>query len=135
MATALPRYFGYGKGVTFYTWTADQFSQYGTKVIPATVRDATYVFDEILDNETELPHLEHTTDTAGYTEIVFALFDLLGLQFSPRIRDLGDQRLFRVDRQKRHHHLGPLLKGRVNRDRILRRWDDLLRVARLLKLG
>ena len=55
MATALPRYFGYGKGVTFYTWTADQFSQYGTKVIPATVRDATYVLDEILDNETELP--------------------------------------------------------------------------------
>jgi TnpA family transposase len=80
--------------VTFYTWTADQFSQYGTKVIPATVRDATYVLDEILDNETELPILSHTTDTAGYTEIVFALFDLLGLQFSPSIRDLGDQRLF-----------------------------------------
>ena len=84
------------KGVTFYTWTSDQFSQYGTKVIPATVRDATYVLDAILDNETELPILEHTTDTAGYTEIVFALFDLLGLQFSPRIRDLGDQRLYRL---------------------------------------
>ena len=135
MATALPRYFGYGKGVTFYTWTADQFSQYGTKVIPATVRDATYVLDEILDNETELPLLEHTTDTSGYTEIVFALFDLLGLQFSPRIRDLGDQRLFRLDRQKRHLHLGPLLKGRINRDRILRRWDELLRVAGSLKRG
>ncbi|MBV8129568.1 MAG: recombinase family protein [Planctomycetaceae bacterium] len=40
-ATALPRYFGYGRGVTFYTWTSDQFSRYGTKVIPATVRDAT----------------------------------------------------------------------------------------------
>jgi hypothetical protein len=37
------------------------------------VRDATYVLDEILDNETELPILEHTTDTAGYTEVVFAL--------------------------------------------------------------
>jgi TnpA family transposase len=135
MAAALPRYFGYGKGVTFYTWTADQFSQYGTKVIPATVRDATYVLDEILDNETELPILEHTTDTAGYTEVVFALFDLLGLQFSPRIRDLGDQRLFRLDRQKRHPHLAPLLRGRVNRDRILRHWDDLLRVAGSLKRG
>jgi len=32
-ATALPRYFGYGKGVTFYTWTSDQFSQYGIKGI------------------------------------------------------------------------------------------------------
>lgn len=36
-------------------------------------RDATYVLDEILANETELPILEHTTDTSGYTEIVFAL--------------------------------------------------------------
>ena len=128
-AAALPRYFGYGKGVTFYIWTSDQFSQYGTKVIPATVRDATYVLDEILDNETELPILEHTTDTAGYTEVVFALFDLLGLQFSPRIRDLGDQRLFRLDHQKRHPHLAPLLRGRIDRDRILRNWDDLLRVV------
>jgi len=66
-ATALPRYFGYGRGVTFYTWTSDQFSQYGTKVISATVRDATYVLDEILDNETELPLVEHPTDTARYT--------------------------------------------------------------------
>ena len=111
-ATALPRYFGYGRGVTFYTWTSDQFSQYGTKVIPATVRDATYVLDEILDNETELPILEHTTDTAGYTEIVFALFDLLGLQFSPRIRDLGDQQLYRLDRSRTYRNLEPRLKGR-----------------------
>jgi TnpA family transposase len=128
-ATALPRYFGYGRGVTFYTWTSDQFSQYGTKVIPATVRDATYVLDEILDNETELPIVEHTTDTAGYTELIFALFDLLGLQFAPRIRDLGDQHLYRVDRTQTYQHLGPRLKATIHQDRILRRWDDFLRVA------
>ncbi len=52
-----------------------------------------------------------------------------------RGRDLGDQRLFRVDRQQRHPHLGPLLNGRINRDRILRHWDDLLRVAGSLKRG
>jgi len=78
------------------TWTSDQYSQYGTKVIPAAVRDATYVLDEILDNETELPIVEHTTNTSGYTEIVFALFDLLGMQFSPRIRDIGDQQYFHI---------------------------------------
>ena len=38
MATALPRCFGFSKGVIFYTWTADQFSQYGTKAIPSTMR-------------------------------------------------------------------------------------------------
>jgi TnpA family transposase len=135
MATALPRYFGYGRGLTFYTWTSDQFSQYGTKVIPATVRDATYVLDEILDNETELPIVEHTTDTAGYTELVFALFDLLGLQFAPRIRDLGEQRLYRMDRAIHYRHLDPLLRRAINQGRILDRWDDLLRVTGSLKLG
>ena len=78
-ATALPKYFGRGRGLTFYTWTSDQYSQYGSKVISSTVRDATYVLDEILDNQTDLPILEHTPDTAGYTAIVFALFHLLGL--------------------------------------------------------
>ena len=64
------KYFGYGKGITFYTWTSDQFSQYGTKVIATTIRDATYVLDEILDNETDLAILDHTTDTAGFTVIL-----------------------------------------------------------------
>lgn len=134
-ATALPRYFGYGRGVTFYTWTSDQFSQYGSKVIPATVRDATYVLDDILDNETELSIVEHTTDTAGYTEIVFALFDLLGLQFSPRIRDLGDQQLYRLGNTPHYQYLDTRLKGRLNHPLILSHWEDLLRVAGSLKRG
>ncbi|MDP9353350.1 MAG: Tn3 family transposase [Chloroflexota bacterium] len=134
-ATALPRYFGLGRGLTYYTWTSDQFSQYGSKVIPATVRDATYVLDEILDNETELPIEEHTTDSTGFTELVFALFDLLGLQFSPRIRDLGDQRLYRLEQIGKYEHAEQLLKGTINTKLILSRWDDLLRVAGSLKLG
>ena len=85
---------GYGLGVTFYSWTSDQLSQYGTKVVPVTIRDSTYVLDELCNNETELPIREHTTDTAGATEIIFALFDLLGFRFTPRLRDLGDGRLF-----------------------------------------
>lgn len=97
-ATALPRYFSYGKGLQHYTWTSDQFSQYGAKIAPATVRDALLVLDAILDNETDLPLLEHTTDTSGYTELVFALFHLLGMQFSPRLRDLSDQTLYRIRR-------------------------------------
>jgi TnpA family transposase len=76
---------GYGLGITFYSWTSDQLSQYGTKVVPVTVRDSTYVLDELCNNETELPIREHTTDTAGATEVIFALFDLLGYRFTPRL--------------------------------------------------
>ncbi len=144
-ATPNPRYFGYGKGLTFYSWTSDQFSQYGSKVIPATVRDATYVLDAILDNETELEILEHTTDTAGYTELVagglrrhgtaLALFDLLGMQFSPRIRDIGDQNIYRADKNQRYKHLEPLFSGTIREERILPLWDDILRVSASIKLG
>lgn len=136
-ARALPRYFGYGKGITFYSWTSDQFSQYGSKPIPATMRDATYVLDEILNNETELPILEHTTDTAGYTELIFALFDLLGLQFSPRIRDLADQQLYRTSQIQLNNYpkLKSYLQEVINTERILTQWDEMLRLAGSLKMG
>lgn len=136
-ARALPRYFGYGKGITFYSWTSDQFSQYGSKPVPTTLRDATYVLDEILNNETELPILEHTTDTAGYTELIFALFDLLGLQFSPRIRDLADQELYRTSQIQldAYPKLKSHLQSVINKERILTHWDEMLRLAGSLKTG
>jgi TnpA family transposase len=83
--------------LTFNTWTTDQFSQNGTKVISATSRDTTYVLDEIFDNETELEVLEHTTDAAGYTDLVFAPFDLLGMRFATRIWDSSATRLYRLE--------------------------------------
>lgn len=135
-ARALPRYFGYGQGITFYTWSSDQFSQYGTKVISSTVRDATYVLDEILDNETDLTILEHTTDTAGYTDVVFALFDLLGMQFSPRLRDIGERQLYKLKTDATiYPRLDARLMGRIDLPRLLERWDDLARVAGSLKRG
>lgn len=135
-AQALPRYFGYGKGITFYTWTSDQYSQYGTKVISSTLRDATYVLDEILNNETELTIVEHTTDTHGYTDLVFGLFDLLGLQFSPRIRDLGSKTLYKlIGDPETYRNLDVRLTGRIKLDRIKAHWDELLLVAGSLKLG
>jgi TnpA family transposase len=105
-------------------------------VISSTIRDGTYVLDEILNNETDLTVLEHTTDTAGYTDLVFALFDLLGMQFSPRLRDLGDRQLYKL---KTDATIYPLLDarltGRIDLTRLLEGWDDLARVAGSLKRG
>jgi TnpA family transposase len=134
-ATPLPRYFGYGRGLTFMTWTSDQLSQYGTRVTPPTVRDATYVLDAILDNETDLDIQEHTTDTAGYTDLVFALFDLLGLQFSPRLRDIGGNNLYCIDGSVAYEHVASVIARPLDMDLILKHWDNLLRVTASLKMG
>jgi len=138
-AVALPRYFGYGRGLTYYTWTSDQFSQYGVKVIPTTMRDATYVFDAICGNETDLPVTEHTTDTAGHTALVFALADLLGIEFSPRIRDIADQRLLRLDGVTAVElgQVQALMRksARVREHLIEKHWDEILRVGASVKMG
>ena len=134
-AVPLPKYFGYGQGVTFYTWLSDQFSQYGIKVIPSTKRDATYLLDGIQDNETELTIMEHTTDTAGYSEVVFSLFGLCGYRFSPRIRDLGDQTLYRLNNKFPDPSLKPLFQGRCKQPLIINDWDHMLRTAASLKYG
>jgi TnpA family transposase len=136
-ARPFPPPLGNGLGITFYSWTSDQLSQYGTKYVPVTIRDSTYVLDEICNNETELPIREHTTDTAGATEVIFALFDLLGYRFTPRLRDLGDRRLFTSGPIEMQHYprLQPYVTARIQRQRILAWWDEMLRVAGSLKLG
>lgn len=133
-ARAVARCFGRGRGVTFYPWTSDQHTHYATKVVRTTGRDATYVLDGILDNETELPIAKHTTDTAGYSDVVFALFDLVGLEFAPRLAALSDKRLHRLG-ERLPGPAGSLLAHPIDSDAIAERWEDLLRVAASLRQG
>ncbi len=139
-AKALPKYFGYGKGITFYTHTSDQYSQYGIKVIASTERDSTYVLDEILANETDLEILEHTTDTHGYTDLLFALFNLVNKRLISRLRDLKNQRLCKIKSslQLEYNDLDyPSLKftGTVNIDYLKKNAEELRRVAASLQTG
>lgn len=135
-ASPLPRYFGFGRGLTMVTWTSDQLSQYGIRVTPPRIRESTYTLDAILDNETSLNIKEHTTDTAGYTDMMFALFDLLGMQFSPRLRDIGDYTLFHIDTSIKYKHINPLLSAKPLKTALfVDDWDELLRVAASMKMG
>jgi TnpA family transposase len=75
----------------------------------------------------------------GVTLVNFALFDLVGLQLSPRIRDLGKITLYRTgpnaDFVRAYSNAGPLLTRRLDTDLIAEHWDDLLRLAVSLKFG
>ena len=60
-------------------------------------RDAAFVLDGLLYNESDLEIEEHYTDTHGYTELNFAAFAMLGRRFCPRIKDLKHQHIYRID--------------------------------------
>ena len=136
-ARHLSRYFARGQGVSTYTHVSDQHSTFDTKVIAATAPESPYVLDGILGNQTDLLITEHATDTHGATLANFALFDLVDLQLSPRIRDLGKITLYRTgpraDFTARYPSAGHLLTRRLNEDLITGMWDDLLRVAASVK--
>ncbi len=127
--------YGQEPGVQFYTHISDQYAPFHTKVINATVRDATHVLDGLLYHESDLRIEEHYTDTAGFTDHVFALMHLLGYRFAPRIRDLADRRLYIHGDAKCYPTLAGMIGGRVNVKHIRAHWDEILRLAASIKQG
>lgn len=124
------------RGVTVYDMTSDQGSQAYIDVIRCDIRESAAVLDAALHHETELPLKEHFTDTHGYTELMFGLFELESRIFSPRTRDLPSQVLYPMTREQRRGPLGVLFRGpTINRERIRVHWDDMHRVAASLQDG
>ena len=78
-------------------------------VLGVGVRDSTYVLDGLLYHESDLRIEEHYTDTAGFTDHVFALMHLLGFRFAPRIRDLGDTKLYIPKGDATYEALKPMI--------------------------
>jgi TnpA family transposase len=130
-----PKYFGNGRGITYYNFTSDQFTGFHNIVITGTLRDSLYLLEGLLEQETSLRPTEVMTDTHGYSDVVFGLFWLLGYQFSPRLADLGEMRLWRIDALSDYGVLNGLAKNQISSPLITHNWDDFLRVAGSLKLG
>ena len=130
-----PKY-GSSPGRTFYTHISDQYAPFHAKVVNVGVRDSTYVLDGLLYHESDLRIEEHYTDTAGFTDHVFALMHLLGFRFAPRIRDLGDTKLYIPKGNTAYDALKPMLSNdRLNIKAIRAHWDEILRLATSIKLG
>jgi TnpA family transposase len=112
----------------FYSFVADNYAPFYSTPIECTDRDAAFVLDGLLYNESDLDLEEHYTDTHGYTEINFAAFAMLGRRFCPRIRGIQRQRLYRLDAERDY---GPLtsLVGRADRTLdaqvIAEQWDRM----------
>ena len=130
-----PKYFGMKKGITYYNYTSDQFTGFHGIVIPGTLKDSIFILEGLLEQQTTLQPTELMADTAGASNLIFGLFWLLGYQFSPRLADLSEATLCRIDPDVDYGVFDELPCQKINIDRIKENFDDMLRVAGSLKMG
>lgn len=130
-----PKYFGVGRGVTWYNLISDQFSGLNDITVPGTLRDSLILLAVVLDQQTDLQPTQIMTDTGAYSDVVFGLFRLLGYRFCPRLADVGGTRFWRIDPQADYGLLNAISAHPIRMSRIVPHWDDMLRLAGSLKLG
>jgi len=130
-----PKYFGTGRGVTWYNLVSNQFSGLNAITVPGTLRDSLVLLSVVLEQQTELNPTRIMTDSGAYSDVVFGIFRLLGYRFSPRLADMGGTRFWRINPRADYGDLNHLARQKINLRLIEQHWDDLLRLAGSLKLG
>ena len=111
-----------------------EFLWYST-VISTAEREAADVIDGLMHNDVVKSDV-HSTDSHGYSKIIFAVTHLLGFEFAPRIKGLGGKRLHAFKHRKDYDEEGyALLPGHFIRESIMEdQWDDVLRFIATIRL-
>lgn len=131
------KYHGNGRGASVYRFIDERGILFYSTVFSSSERDAVYVIDGLLHNENVLSDM-HSTDTHGYTEMVFALSHLIGVTFAPRIKNILDLTLVSFEKIKsktdseKDHPLQP--NHYVKEGKIKGNWDNILRFCATIML-
>lgn len=138
-ATHSPKYFGMDKIVSAYSSIdAKGRLSFGT-VHSAKERESNFVPDALLNNP-DVVSDTHATDTHGYTEIVFGICYLLGVEFTPRIKNYHQQILYtfkdmpRKAYESKKYKILPAKTMYINEKIIVEQWDQILRFLCTIKL-
>lgn len=129
------KYFGKGKGVSIYSFIDERHLLFYSTVISAAERESTYVLDGLLHHDVIESDM-HSTDTHGYSEVIFGVMHLLGLTYAPRIRNLKNQRLYAFRQKTRQEDLPNTVRpmGYINSALLLEQWDEILRFVATMKV-
>jgi TnpA family transposase len=87
------KYFGTAKGVSVYTFIDESHKLFYSTVINVNERESGYVIDGLMHNDVVKSTI-HSTDTHGFSEVIFGLTHLLGFRLIHSIQYHQENRLF-----------------------------------------
>ncbi|MGL5641488.1 MAG: transposase, partial [Paraclostridium sp.] len=117
------------RGGGIYRHVSDQYTPYYVQMLEG--RDSNHVLDGLLYHETNLDINDHSTDTAGYTEQMFALTHLLGFNFKPRIKNLDRQQLYAFE----NIEVDDIKFKKINEKIIIENYYEVMRLVESIRCG
>jgi TnpA family transposase len=129
------KYGGNSQCASIYTFIDERQILFHSLVFSSSEREAGYVIDGLLCNE-EIKSDIFSTDTHGFTEVVFAIIELLGISFAPRIKKPQEQLLYSFEDRKYYsdQEYKILPHRKINEKIINENWDQILRLMVTIKL-
>ena len=129
------KYFGKGQGVSAYTYISDKIFLWYSTVFSAAERDSAYVIDGLMHDDVVRSTI-HSTDTHGYSEVIFGVSHLLGISYAPRIKSLKRQTLYGFRSMPQGDRKSWLVQPDkyVDEDMVRVHWDEILRLVVTIKL-
>jgi len=136
LATYAFKYFGKDKGVSVCTFIDDRHVLFHHHVMSSSEREAACVIDGLINNQAEKIDV-HSTDSHGYTELIFAATHFINTTFAPRIKNIGKQNIYAFHAKQSYEKLGcRILPSRtINQRLIAKHWDDILRFMATIRLN
>jgi TnpA family transposase len=122
------KFFGPKRGMTLLNMINDQAFGIAQKIVAGTDRDCLHAIDLFFNSgAAHLPEVL-VTDTGAYLDLVFGIAQLLGIQYSPALADLPDQKGWRADTGADYGPLNTFARGKLDLTKVRRHWNDILRL-------
>jgi TnpA family transposase len=129
------KYGGKEQVASAYSFIDERALLWHSLVFSAAERESAYVIDGLMHNDVIKSDI-HSTDTHGYSEVIFGTTHLLGFSYAPRIKNLKKQTTYifksRKTAVKSDWSITPTKY--ISEDIIIENWDDLLRLVCTIKM-
>lgn len=129
------KYHSMEKGASAYRFIDERDFLFHSTVFSSAEKEAPNVIDGLMHNDVVKSDI-HSTDTDGYSEVIFGVTYLLGFTFAPRIKGLKRQSLYAFKTRKIYEQEGyKIMPDKyINEQLIEEDWDDILRFIATIKL-
>lgn len=129
------KYAGKNQASSAYSFIDERNILWYSTVFSAAERESAFVIDGLMHNDVIKSDI-HSTDTHGYSEVIFGTTHWLGISYAPRIKNLKKQKLYLFKSRRltdcSHWKIQP--SNYIDTDLIIRHWDDILRFITTIKL-